>query len=108
MRQREALALCYPGGVAERTGDLRAAAQYYREAVEIAREYDDGMFIWLGSVGLAQVAVRQGLPGRAARIFGAAALENEGRFWLRDSPDAIDEQRYDEALAAARAALGDD
>jgi hypothetical protein len=93
--------------VAERTGDLAAAALCYRQALTIAQEHDDKRHMWLGLSGLAQVAARRGMAEQAARIFGAIALNELKRYWLQQSADGINEQLYDQGLAAARATLGD-
>jgi tetratricopeptide (TPR) repeat protein len=107
MRHMEPILHCNLGRVAERSGDLEAAALCYRQALTIAQEYDDKRHMWLGLSGLAQVAARRGMAEQAARIFGATTLDELRRFWLQQSADGINEQFYEQGLAAARATLGD-
>lgn len=80
-------------------GDLAAARAFHAAALEIAVESDDSPVIALVLVGIADLALREGDPARAARLLGAAdGVRGSGD---RSVPDV------DRVTAGCRAALGD-
>ncbi|WP_312034164.1 BTAD domain-containing putative transcriptional regulator [Actinoplanes sp. TBRC 11911] len=80
-------------------GDLAAARALHAEALTIAIESRDSPVIALCIVGLADLAMREGNPSRAAYLLGAADAVRGSRD--RSVPDV------ERITFAARAALGD-
>ena len=80
-------------------GDLAAARELHASALEEAVRSEDSPIIALALVGIADLAVREGDPARAARMLGAAdAIRGTED---RSVPDV------DRITAECRAALGD-
>jgi predicted ATPase/DNA-binding CsgD family transcriptional regulator len=97
-------ALWFLGKIAHLQGDLARAAKAWKESVAILWQED---VVWMGLweiEELACVAVADA-PERATRLLGAAAaLHHQIRIW----PNRATRRRVDAAVAAARAALGED
>jgi predicted ATPase/DNA-binding SARP family transcriptional activator len=102
------------GEVAYAEGDLAAARTAYRQSLGQWQEWQwtealpkCGPKVHIASCldGLAKVAAKEGQPARAARVFGAAA-------GLRGSLDVClplpDAAAWERAIAAVRAALGEE
>jgi non-specific serine/threonine protein kinase len=93
------------GGVAQARGDYDAARRAYQEGLAVSHQLEDrrGMAFCLEC--LAEVAAAQDQPRRSARLIGAAErlLDRIGSSW---PPNYL--AGRDRALAASRAALGDD
>lgn len=93
------------GNVARRQGNLTKAEARYREALELARETGDPRSMTETLEGMAMVVAAFGDGGRAALLLGAALA-------VRDAIGAPmpPHQRADleDAIAAARTALGED
>jgi predicted ATPase/DNA-binding SARP family transcriptional activator len=87
------------GYLAIATGDLGAAVAHHTEAVALALESNDAPVVATVLVGLAELALHQGDPHRAAVLLGAS----EGVRGTRDL-SLLDLDRVE---AAIRAALGD-
>ncbi len=102
-KRRIAYELCNLGHVVrrERSADFGPVAHaLYRDSLALYRELDgEGAGIKL-LAGFARLAAAQEKPLRAARLFGAL----EARY----SPGPLERADHDQALTAARAALGDD
>ena len=81
------------------------AKQLYRESLHVRHALLDKNGIADCFEGLAEVAVAEGQPVRAARLFGAA-------HWLRETIgthlDALERPARERAVANARTALGED
>jgi predicted ATPase/class 3 adenylate cyclase len=86
-------------------GNPAAARDHYREALLLAVRFGKRLAPMYGLFGLAQVAMVEGEPERAARLFGAAEA-------LRDSMGAVledvDRDLYERNVAATKDALTDD
>jgi non-specific serine/threonine protein kinase len=87
-------------------GDHEGAATLLREGLRLASGLDHKLYIQYGIIGLAGVAASQGLPVRAARLWGAAEgmSETYGTQLARAVRDLID---YEGRLAVARSRLGE-
>ena len=96
MRAVTATSLGYLAGA---EGDLDAARRWHAEAVEAARASADSPVIAVTLTGLADLALRDGDPARAAELLGASAA-------IRGATDrsVIDEERV---AGEARSVLGD-
>ena len=104
-RQRIAGSLISLGTLASNQGDFASARGLYNEGLAIERELGDRMGIAASLEGLAAVVAALSSSLRAARIWGAAGRLREefgAPLTPRDRPD------YDQRVAEARAALGDD
>ena len=115
---REGVAWCLGqlGAAARRYGDHAGAEGLLREALGVHRELGDRWRVASAIENLAGTAQARGLPERAARLFGAAetlreqlsaptppaerADRDDG---LRAARAALDERRFEGALAAGRA-----
>ena len=93
------------GAVARGQGDYRSALALHRESLAIRRELGDRSVIAESLEGLADVAFALAGPSRAARIWGGAERLRE-EIALPLAP--MDRARYNNQVAAARAAMGDD
>ncbi|WP_213013078.1 BTAD domain-containing putative transcriptional regulator [Paractinoplanes toevensis] len=80
-------------------GNLELAGRHHAEAVRIAVDTRDAPVIAMAVIGLADLAVREGAPERAAFLLGAADAVRGGRD--RTVPDT------ERVMFEARAALGD-
>jgi non-specific serine/threonine protein kinase len=91
------------GYVAKEQGDITGAASSFKESLTIRRRSDSTGGSALCLVGLAGLAVIQGRPDRAARLFGAAEVlrEHSGV-----ALELTDRASYDASVAAARESLG--
>ena len=87
------------GYLASAEGDLDAARRWHAEALEVARSAADSPVIAQTLTGLADLALREGDPARAAELLGAS-------FAIRGTTDrsVIDEERV---VGEARSVLGD-
>lgn len=80
-------------------GEVAHSKELYREGLLLSREIPMLTFITTGLEGLGMVAAAQGLPGRAARLCGAAEALRE----ITDERRLPGFQRaYDHTLTAAR------
>jgi tetratricopeptide (TPR) repeat protein len=93
------------GSVAFKRGDHRGAAVRYAAALELAWPRGDTARVLDNLARLAIVAVPLGQPTRAARLAGATNALAEALGVGVVPPTRVD---YEPALAAARAALGED
>jgi predicted ATPase/DNA-binding CsgD family transcriptional regulator len=86
--------------------DYERSATLLRESLRLARGLDHKLYIQYGIIGLAGVAASQGLPVRAARLWGAAEgmSETYGTQLARAVRALID---YEGRLAVARSRLDD-
>jgi hypothetical protein len=93
------------GNLACESGDLGAAVDLYRESLEIFRDLGRKIGVAYSLEGIAVVVAAVAGPPGAARIWGAAQrlLEETGSVRTAD-----ESSRYDQSVAAARAALCDD
>jgi ATP/maltotriose-dependent transcriptional regulator MalT len=102
-RQRIAQSLCALGKVAAVQGNGATARALYEESLVIAR-VGHKLNMALGLEGLASVVAAQGEPKWAARLWGTADA-------LRDAMGApmapVERLDYEQAVAAARAFLGE-
>jgi hypothetical protein len=100
-RQLIAWSLVSLGSIALEQGDAAAARSLCREGLEAAASHKPAMVI--GIELLACLAVGEGEPVAAARLFGAVEAAGKQSEWDRTPRErAI----LDRALAATRAALG--
>jgi predicted ATPase/DNA-binding SARP family transcriptional activator len=91
------------GHVAQRRGDAAEAAQHYGEAIKVLRERGHTAALTSALVGAARLAAGLGQHARAARLCGAVEAL---RATARSSLSQLDILLRDEAVSAARAALG--
>jgi predicted ATPase/class 3 adenylate cyclase len=93
------------GVLAQRRGDLVAAAQHYSESVSLLHEMSDTWYIAGPLAGLAAIAVAHDHPKEAARLLGlSAALREKSGYGVWP----MEQERDEQTVAAARAALGDE
>src|SRR5262249_28368911 len=104
-RDSSAVCLRNLGKVARRQGERAQAEALQREALALFRELGDPLRSAEGLELLASTAGATGQWGRAARLLGAAAALREP---LDTPPLAQDRADVEEAVAPARAALGED
>jgi predicted ATPase/DNA-binding SARP family transcriptional activator len=101
-RWLEAMGLRNLGIVAARTGKHGRGVALLRESLALSREAGERWFVTRGLEELAGLTARAGDPARAARLLGAAEA-------LRATVGApvipCHRERYEEAVAAVRAAL---
>ena len=98
------LVLDSQGAVYEARGDLGQAATSYQEALRLAAEIGNEVDVAAYLRAIASVAVRQGGPEPAARLWGAAAHISE----TLDAPPPPEEQaRHAQTVVTARAQLGE-
>jgi predicted ATPase/DNA-binding CsgD family transcriptional regulator len=93
------------GRISHEAGDAPAAARHYAESLRALWEAGDAWYPASPVEGLAAVALDAGQPQRAARLLGAAAALRErsgSTVWLSERG------RLERAVAAARAALGEE
>jgi non-specific serine/threonine protein kinase len=93
------------GDVACTQCDYNSARAFHEESLEIQRAQGDRARIAPALEGLAKVAVAFSMPGRAARLWGAAERLRED-IGAPKSPS--ERPPYDRAISAARVGLGDD
>jgi predicted ATPase/DNA-binding CsgD family transcriptional regulator len=93
------------GYVARQQGDILRAAAAFRESLAIRRRLDNAGGSALCLVGLAGLAAIQGQYERAARLFGAAEAVRE---FSGVALELTDRASYDDSVAAARDALGEE
>jgi len=93
------------GNLASDQGNFVSAGALYQESLAIGRELDDRRGIAFSLGGLAGVAAALGSSLRAARIWGAEARL---RAEIGSPLPPNDRADYEQSVAAARAALGDD
>jgi tetratricopeptide (TPR) repeat protein len=93
------------GALKRDVGDYRQAKQLYHKSLQVRHALLDKRGIARCFEVLADVAVAEGRPVRAARLFGAA-------HWLRETIgtplDALGRTAQERAVANARTALGED
>ncbi|HEY3475864.1 MAG TPA: tetratricopeptide repeat protein, partial [Anaerolineales bacterium] len=116
IRQATFHALYGLGRVAQSRGDFAAARAHYVEALGLQTRRISPLFNWVwmktyssavsyALEGLAILASAQNQMGRAARLFGAAeGLQSALRFEM----SAAERAEHDQAIAAARTALGEE
>ena len=99
---RKSLVINSRGNATLRQGDLASAAAYFAEGLRISEELDSQRGIAESLDGLAAVALAQGQPTRAARLFGAseALLASVGAVL-----DLVDQIDHDDYAATARTQL---
>ena len=93
------------GSIARQQGAYPEALALYGDGLSLAAKIGDRVGVAAGLEGAAGVMHSQGRPDRAVQLFGAAAALREG---LGTPVPAIDRVDYDQTVAAARAALGDE
>jgi tetratricopeptide (TPR) repeat protein len=93
------------GVVAYLQGDLAAAKALYTESLDNRRELGDRLGLARALEGLATVADALGSSLRAAHIWGAAERLREE---IGTPLSPTERPRYDQRVAAARVAVGDD
>ena len=98
------LALIGLGYVVRGEGDAARALPLFAEGMALADEEGDRRLLALGLAGVAGLAAEWGQPERAARFFGAAALEEGGATPIAPAYRATNERD----LAAVRATLGEE
>jgi len=86
--------------------DLERAVPSFREALALACGLSWKRGVALFSAGLGSALAAQGMEERAAQLFGAAASIEEELGIMFDDP--FQEQAYDRAASAAKAALGEE
>jgi len=91
------------GNLVSDQGDFASAQALYQESVAVGRELGDRRGIADSLAGLATPVAALGSSLRAARIWGAAERLRE-----EIGSPLLERPRYDQRVAAARAALGDD
>ncbi len=87
-------------------GDLSQAMALFTECFSLGQEIGDKQHIAWALIGLADVAAAVGQPERAARLFATA----EASFAMpivNFGLNPIERAAYEEAVAAARAQLGE-
>jgi non-specific serine/threonine protein kinase len=99
-----AMSLFNVGLVAIARADLAAARAAFEEGLPLARDLGSPYVTAVCLVGLAALAVRDGLPERAARLGGAAEAILHT---LDSSLEPSDQRDYEATCAQARAALGE-
>ncbi len=93
------------GSVAHEQGDYASARSLYQESLSIRRELGDRQGIAASLEAFAGLAAALSQSVRVARLWGAAeALREE----IGSPLSSNDRDQYDESVAAAREALGDD
>jgi ATP/maltotriose-dependent transcriptional regulator MalT len=93
------------GYIAKSQGDLSQAMALFSECFSIGQEIGDKQHIAWALIGLADVAAAAGQPQRAARLFATA--EVVGPPIVNFGLNPIERAAYEEAVAAARAQLGE-
>ncbi len=88
------------GYLAGAAGDLAAARGWHAEALAAARLTADAPVIGAVLIGLADLALREADPGRAAELIGASLA-------IRGTTDRSVEKDEERVAGQARAALGD-
>ena len=104
-RRSSARLLWFLGHAAFVQDDYAKARTFYAEALAILQELGIKWFIASCLDGLAEVAVAQGQPERAAHLLGAAALLREA---LGASPPPYNLANYERAVDTTRAQLGEE
>jgi tetratricopeptide (TPR) repeat protein len=94
------------GWVAQQQDDLQTARTLFKEALALAREGELTVPCVHALRKLAEIAVAQAEPARAARLFGAAEALRE----RPGSPGIVSEQRahYERCVADARASMDEE
>lgn len=107
-RDMQGMGICLTNwGLMEMTrANYAKAREILRENLQLAYEPDNKVAIHWSFVGLAGVALGQGNPARAARLWGMAEAMREA-FGIFFSPLARDHTRYEDLLADARSQLGE-
>jgi predicted ATPase/DNA-binding CsgD family transcriptional regulator len=95
--------LVYLGVISTGRNDPATAAAYFTEALQLAEKQHTFLTVERALAGLASVAVIQGEPEKAARLFGVAEMI---RAALGTAFNLPEEAVYTHARDAARAALG--
>jgi DNA-binding CsgD family transcriptional regulator len=91
------------GYLAALQGDLSRASAYYQEGLPVAQEIGYEKYVGLHLVGLAMVATAEGLPWRAARLFGAADKSLD----INVNMNATERSNYEQAVERVRKILGE-
>jgi tetratricopeptide (TPR) repeat protein len=92
------------GDYARAQGNLEQASECYRHALTALAQRRAAVGVAEPLEGLAKVAVAQGCPDQAARLFGAARAL---RVRIGAPVAPVDRADYERSLAATRAALGE-
>jgi predicted ATPase len=93
------------GRVAQSQRDYTAARSFYSEVIDVAQEIRNGFIKTVYLSACATLAAAQRKPDKAARLVGAVEKQIPSiRFELSPTERA----EYDEAIAAARVALGEE
>jgi tetratricopeptide (TPR) repeat protein len=95
-------ALASLGDVARLQGDLGGAVGHLRESLALLSADGQRRDVCRSLYLLGVVAIEQGAPGRALRLFAASTANAPAGPLL----EPAERRRYDDAVAAARAALG--
>ena len=92
------------GYLASLQSDLKQAKAYYQEGLFLAQEIGNEKQMGWHLAGLATVAVAEGQPVRAARLFGAAEKRLDVNVLMND----VERTEYDHAVQRARERLGEE
>ena len=99
-----AMDLVHLGQVALERSDLEAARAHYRECLSIVRDQGDALCAVELLQGSARLALAQGRPREAARLYGAAERRRED---IGAPIEPVDRPLHETRVGAVRAALGD-
>lgn len=93
------------GRVAQSQEDYIAARSFYSEAIVLSQEISNSLTVALNLSAFATLAAAQNKPQRIARLVGAAETQIPS---IRFEMSTKERAEYDQAIASARAALGED
>ena len=93
------------GRVAQFQEDYIAAGSFYSEAIVLSQEINNSFTVTLNLSAIATLAAAQNKPHRIARLVGAAETQVPS---IRLEMSKIERAEHDQAIASARAALGED
>jgi predicted ATPase/DNA-binding CsgD family transcriptional regulator len=96
--------LLYLGRVEVAQGDLAAAQHRYKECLALQRELNSWAWLPACLEGVAAIMVGKGNPLQAVKVWGAAASRREA---MGVPMPPVDRADYEQAVAAARAQLGE-
>jgi DNA-binding CsgD family transcriptional regulator len=93
------------GMISQQAGDLQTAARQFAESLRWSLAGGDAWYLVSPIEGLAAIAAQAGEARAAARLLGAASAL---RAWSGGAYWPFERERLEQAVAAARAVLGDD